>query len=295
MSMSPYFSAQNRSEQNMYEDITIEALNVYGQLVYYLPRNIVNEDRVLGDDIPSAFGSSFKLAMYIENVEGFDGEGDLFTRFGVEIRDEATFVVARRSFSRFVDEQSSEINSRPMEGDLIYLSMSKKLFQIMHVEHEQPFYQLNNLPIYKMRCQLFEYSGEDFDTNIDEIDDIESRYAYSYLLTLASDLDVTPIKGDTVEQIFADGVVMSGEVVGYNTVTNTLQIIHAGADDGKLHEFVTGININVKGKQREDSSVDVVAVVEDNQLSANEQNLDFTNETGFIDFSESNPFGEPGN
>ena len=107
-----YFSAGARSEQNLYEDLVIESLKIYGQDVYYLPRDIVNEDRILGDDVPSKFNSSHKIEMYIENIEGYDGEGDLFSRFGVEIRDEATFVVARKRWKQTVARYDNEISSR---------------------------------------------------------------------------------------------------------------------------------------------------------------------------------------
>src|SRR5210317_1170552 len=184
MATNLYFSQKVRSEQKLYEDIVIEALKTYGQDVYYLPRDIVNEDKILGDDPVSSFNSSYKVEMYIENTEGFDGEGDLFTRFGVEIRDEATFIVSRRRWSDTIKRYDNEITgNRPKEGDLIYLPLSKSLFQIMHVEHEQPFYQLANLPTYKMRCTLFEYSSEDLDTGIEEIDDIQAAYDYRYELT----------------------------------------------------------------------------------------------------------------
>lgn len=183
MATNLYFSQKVKSEQNLYEDITIESLKMYGQDVYYLPREIVNEDRILGDDIQSSFNSSYKIEMYIENVEGFDGEGDLFTKFGVEIRDAATFIVARKRWNQTVSRYNNKINSeRPREGDLIYLPLSNSLFQIQHVEHESPFYQLSNLPTYKMRCELFEYSGEDINTGIDVIDDIENNYSYTYIV-----------------------------------------------------------------------------------------------------------------
>src|SRR5210317_394907 len=121
MARNVYFTDKVRSEQNLYEDITIEALKIYGQDVYYIPRDIVSEDRVFGDDIPSRFNSSYRIEMYIENIEGFDGEGDLFTRFGVEIRDEATFIVARRRWTQTVKRYDNEIEgNRPNEGDIIY-------------------------------------------------------------------------------------------------------------------------------------------------------------------------------
>lgn len=185
MATNRYFSQGRRSEQQMYEEIVIEALKAYGQDVYYLPRDIVNEDKVLNEDVPSRFNSSYKIEMYIENIEGFDGEGDLFTKFGVEIRDQASFVVAKRRWEHTVYNYDNDIQTtRPAEGDLLYIPFSKKLFEIMAVEHEQPFYQLKNLPTYKLRCELFEYADEDLDTGITEIDDIEADYAYKYKLTL---------------------------------------------------------------------------------------------------------------
>jgi len=180
-----YFSDAVRSEQNLYEDIIIESLKIYGQDVYYLPRDIINEDKIFGHDVPSRFNSSHKIEMYIENVEGFDGEGDLFTRFGVEIRDEATFVVSRRRWEQTIKRYDNEITGeRPREGDVIYLPLSNSMFQIMHVEHEQPFYQLSNLPVYKLRAQLFEYNDEDFDTGVEAIDNIEKDYSYQYKVTV---------------------------------------------------------------------------------------------------------------
>ena len=181
MARNLYFSEKVRSEMDLYADLVIEALKIYGQDVYYLPRNLVNEDVLLGEDPTSQFPQSHKIEMYIENVEGFDGEGDLFTRFGVEIRDEATFVVARTRFSAQVRRPDNAIEvDRPAEGDLIYLPLANKMFEIQHVEHEQPFYQIENLPVYKMRCTLFEYTGEDFDTSIEGIQDIERTGTYQY-------------------------------------------------------------------------------------------------------------------
>jgi hypothetical protein len=185
MARNIYFTDKVRSEHELYENIVIESLKIYGQDVYYLPRDLVDEDKIFGDDPASSFNSSYKVEMYIDNIEGFDGEGDLFTRFGVEIRDEATFVVARRRWDQTVAQYDNDINSdRPREGDLIYLPLSNSLFQINHVEHEMPFYQVANLNVYKLRAQLFEYTGEDLDTGIEAIDDIEADYTYQYVVTI---------------------------------------------------------------------------------------------------------------
>jgi len=295
MATNFYFSPKVRSEQNLYEDLVIESLKMYGQDVYYLPRDIVNEDRILGDDVPSRFNSSHRIEMYIENIEGFGGEGDLFTKFGVEIRDQATFVVSRKRWTQLVARYDNEVQSvRPFEGDLIYLPLSNKLFQIMMVEHEEPFYQLSNLTVYKLRCELFEYNDEDFDTGVEAVDDIEEEYAYTYLLTLDSD-GAGFTAGDMVYQDLADSVTMSGEVVRWNPNTNILSLVHIGANDGKYHEFAANkVIYQLSSDGEKTNNVLLSSVSEDNKISQNEQNNDFeTAADGFLDFSESNPFGDP--
>jgi hypothetical protein len=287
-----YFSDAVRSEQNLYEDIVIEALKMYGQDVYYIPRDLVNEDRIFGDDILSKFNSSHKIEMYIENIEGFDGEGDLFTRFGVEIRDEATFVVSRKRWTAQVRRHDNEITAvRPLEGDLIYLPMTNKIFQIMHVEHEQPFYQLSNLPVFKMRCVLFEYSDEDLDTGIAAIDKIEQDYGYKYIVSVTGQtiLDIDDRVGRTASVSISDTVNMNGEIAKWSDSDNKIHLIHVGADDGKFHVFPTSGSVLVG-----DSDFVILSVAEDNQISANEQNTDFsTISLDFLDFTEANPFGDP--
>lgn len=292
--LNPYFSQSVRSEQNLYENIIIESLKIYGQDVYYLPRTIVNENTIFGDDVPSSFNSSYKIEMYVENTEGFDGEGDLFTRFGVEIRDEATFVVARKRWNSAVSKYDNEITGeRPREGDLIYLPLSRSLFQINHVEHEQPFYQLSNLPIYKMRCQLFEYNDENLNTDVDAIDAIERDNSFKYILTLNGTSSVISI-GDTATQTISSGVTMVGEVASWSDSDQKLHLIHCGASDGKFHNFLTSTTITLSGDARVDSDFTVTLVAQDNQISENEQNDAFsTFSTDFLDFTEDNPFGDP--
>jgi len=289
MARNIYFSEAVRSEQHLYENIIIESLKMYGQDVYYLPRTIVNENRILGEDVSSQFSNSYKIEMYIENTEGFEGEGDLFTKFGVEIRDEATFVVARRRWNNTVGRVDNEIEGeRPREGDLVYLPLSKSLFEVMHVEHEQPFYQLSNLPTFKMRCQLFEYSDEDLDTGISDIDGIENSSAYEFDMILTGVTGTFEV-GERVEQTLADGTILSAEVSQWVSDTNSLSVVHLGGSDGKFHLPSTGRTIT---GQESNASATLSSFTEDNQLHGNEQNNDFDG-LDFIDFSETNPFGDP--
>ena len=303
MARNPNFRQKVKSEQNLYEDIIIESMKIYGQDVYYLPRTIVNENTILGEDVASSFTTSYKIEMYLENTEGFEGEGDLFTKFGVEIRDEATFIVARKRWSQTVASSSNAITVlRPKEGDLIWLSLSNKLFEILHVEHESPFYQLSNLPTYKMRCQLFEYSGEDLDTGIADVNSIQSDFGYRVSLTMDSDgiprvaSDGTTVSGfiigENITQTFTSGTILTGEVAAWSDSDNILHLVNFGADDGAFHLPVIGRQ--VVGATSNNTTT-VTAVSEELKQNENEQNSVFetTNDVmSFLDFSETNPFGD---
>lgn len=290
MATNLYFSQKVKSEQSLYEDIVIESLKMYGQDVYYLPRDIVNKDPIFADDIPSRFNSAYKIEMYIDNPEGFDGEGDIFTKFGVELRDQATFVVARRRWDQTVKRHDNEITGvRPREGDLVYLTLSNTLFEIMHVEHEQPFYQLSNLPTYKLRCEKFEYNDEDFDTNVEVVDSIE-KTGYLVKLTLQDSAAKGFIIGNAASQTLASGVIISGDIVDYNDSDNIISIAHMGSNDSDFHEFVTS---RVITSADSDGNIirRMVTAINEQLNSPGAQNKQFSDNTDFIDFTESNPFG----
>ncbi len=297
MAVNQYIRTNVRSEQNLYENLVLESIKIHGQEIYYMPRDIINENKIFGDDIPSRFNSAYKVEMYIDNIEGFDGEGDLFTKFGVEIRDEATFVVARKRWRDTVKRFDNEISgNRPREGDLLYLPMTNKIFEITHVEHEQPFFQLANVPVFKLRSQLFTYNDEDLDTGIEKIDKVEADYAYTYNLTLLNN-SLYAKAGDTVTQMLDSsvGTTISGEVISYNQDTKVLSVAHVGATDGKYHNFISTRSITLSGISRNDSSMGISAIAQDNKISENEQNDDFSTLTDFLDFTENNPFGDPEN
>ena len=188
MATSVYFDKGTNTEQTLYEDLIIEQLKVFGHDVYYLPRTLVKEDTLFGEDVLSKFDDSYGIEMYMMEVEGFGGEKELVGKFGLEIRDEATFIVSRRRWEDIISADSNLIiSSRPNEGDLIYFPRVKKLFQIDFVDHDDPFYQVDNLPTYRMSCTLFEYSSEVLDTGITAIDTIEdttSLDALFYQFTL---------------------------------------------------------------------------------------------------------------
>lgn len=156
---------QNRSEQTLIEDLTIEAIKMYGVDMIYMPRETIERDDIFGEDIITKFDANFMVEMYVETVDGFEGGQDVLAKFGLQIVDQATFILSKRRF-----EETVHGKVRPMEGDLIYFPLSNSIFEVNHVEHENPFYQLGKLHTYKLTVELFTHSHEDFSTGFDEID-----------------------------------------------------------------------------------------------------------------------------
>ncbi len=193
MPTNVYFDTGTAPEQRLYENLIIEQLRAFGQDVYYLPRKLVNEDTLFGEDTLSSFNDAYIVEMYLDNIEGFEGQKEMMTRFGLDMQDEATWVVSKRRFEQLIStDQNLIVSSRPNEGDLIYFPRAKKLFEISFVDHDDPFYQIYNLPTFKMRCRTFEYSQEDMDTGISDIDAIETSEStdalqYQFVLETATE------------------------------------------------------------------------------------------------------------
>jgi hypothetical protein len=190
MPTNVYFDTGTKPEQSLYEDLMIEQLQIYGQDVYYIPRKMAGVDKIFNEDISSSFEDAYLIEMYMENVDGYEGEKDLMSKFGLDIQDDATFIVARRRWEQFISvDNNILVSSRPNEGDLIYFPKTSKMFEITFVDHDDPFYQVHNLPTYKLKCKTFEYASEGLDTGIAEIDAIEidnSLDLLSHQLTLES-------------------------------------------------------------------------------------------------------------
>lgn len=160
------------------EDLVIECLKIYGFDVYYMPRTSVNPDNILNEDVLNKFDQAYRLEMYLSNTTGFEGEGDLLTKFGVEIRDTATFIVSRRRWEEAVARVGSvQLEARPAEGDLLYFPLTKSFFEIRRVEHKDPFFQVGKFNVFKLECELMQFSSEQVDTNIEEIDDLATNTA----------------------------------------------------------------------------------------------------------------------
>jgi Virus neck protein len=166
------------------EDVIVESIEIMGHQVYYIPRDSHdNGDMIFGEYSKSKFEKAYSMEAYLANVEGFEGDGDFFSKFGLEIRDTSNFVISRRAF---VKGLPSSLRIRPQEGDLIYVPLMHRLFEIKFIEKKLMFYSLGNREpyIYEMRCELFRFSQEDIDTGIPEIDEIEQENAYTQKLNL---------------------------------------------------------------------------------------------------------------
>ena len=193
MPTNVYFDTGTTAEQRLYENLIIEQLSVFGQDVYYLPRKLVNEDTLFDEDTSSSFNDAYIIEMYLDNIEGYEGQKEMMTRFGLDMQDEATWVVSKRRFEQLISlDQNLIVSTRPNEGDLIYFSKGNKIFEITFVDHDDPFYQLQNLPVFKMRCRTFDYSHEDMETGITEIDALETSHsldalAYQVVLETATE------------------------------------------------------------------------------------------------------------
>ena len=183
MPTNVYFDTGTKPEQHLYEDLMIEQLRIYGQDVFYIPRTLVKEDELFGEDTLSKFDDAYQIEMYFENVEGYEGEKEIMSKFGLQMNEDVTIVVARRRFEQLVSHDSNLIvKTRPNEGDLVYFPKVKKIFEISFVDHDDPFYQFHNVQAFKLKCKTFEYSGEDIDTGITEIDAIETANSLDQLV-----------------------------------------------------------------------------------------------------------------
>ena len=178
MPTSFYFNNFGASqEQLLIENLVVESIRMYGHDLYYLPRTRIEDDLIYGEETYSEFNSQYYVEMYIKNVEGFAGQGDFLSKFNLEIRDQVTFTVARRTFSEEVGAYTSFV--RPREGDLIYFPLNNKIFEIKFVEHEAIFYQLGALQTFDLTCELFEYNNEIFNTGIPQIDEKQKDITFN--------------------------------------------------------------------------------------------------------------------
>ena len=274
-------------EQKTIENLIVETIEIYGQDIYYVPRTIVNKDTVFGEDSDTKFESAKAIRAYVNNVEGWEGQGELLSKFGVRIEDKTTFIFSREKFKEKVDDlEVLNVEGRPNEGDLIWFPVTKHLFEIKFVEAERPFYQLGKGYVWECQCELFEYSDEDIDTGIAEIDAVETAFANAITVNFA-----LGGSGDfTVGEIVAGGTSnVTAEVKAWDSSNRQLQVFNRSGIFS-VPETVTG---QTSGAAWTSASYNTLNNV--NTANTIDQNYDFeTLDDDIIDFTEANPFGTIG-
>ena len=177
MALNPFFLQGSQSEQRLVQDLINEQLQIFGVEVTYIPRKYVNRKTIIEEVNASKFDDNFTIEAYVNTFEGYGGQGDILTKFGVSLRDELVISISKERFEDFIasfltalPDDEIDVDTRPREGDLIYFPLGGRLFEVKFVEHEQPFYQLGKNYIFELKCELFEYEDEVIDTDIAEID-----------------------------------------------------------------------------------------------------------------------------
>ena len=193
MATNAFFSNYNFfNEQQLIDDLVVESIQIYGIDTYYVSRVSQAFDHIMNEDRLTVFDAAYQMEMYVKSVDGFQGQGDFLSKFGLEIRDQATFTVAYRTFERHAT-RIDVLLTRPKEGDLIYMPMNNKFFKVMFVEHESVFYQSGSLQVYDLKCELFEYSNERFETGIEEVDTHYAEFQTTSTNNLEDMYDIDPI------------------------------------------------------------------------------------------------------
>ena len=357
------------SERSLYQNLLKEAIQIYGHDVYYVNRTTVALDNVLGEDSLSKFTTQHPIEMYVENAEGFGGDKEIINQFGLENRNEITFVVSKERFQEMdsqieledgtdtsggsillesgsvsQDNNSSILTTvdgdnfyiimdiattdadRPLEGDLVYHPVIEKMFEISFVDHDEPFYQLDNNPVYKLRCKQYEYSGEIIDTGIITIDAIESELTQD-----TSQFQFTLEQSSTVnEDISLEFFLDSGLVLLDGTDLNFIRVSleddnrillegNSGATGSLLTEnssIAVSNNSSADNLIAEDDNTSVGEsillenaadtgdlqylisedyIIGDAEIDKTTQNELFDDlDNNVLDFSETNPFGDVG-
>ena len=290
---NPFPSSQITSEQLLVEDLVIEAMQIYGMDIFYLPRSSRDQvDYLYGEDTLKQYVTAYPIEMYLENVTGMDGEQDFISKFGLEIRDELTFLVSRRRFAATVP------SNRPLSGDLIYIPLIRNIFEITHVEHENDqamFYTLGrgrggNVYVYGLKLKQYVFSNEIIQVGISEIDDQIRDYYPRTNVTLSA--------GGTGQFINDEIVYQSANTLANATAT---AIVHDFTPNSQvtiirtIGTFAAGGTIkgNTSSATWTISTSDDLVPLDNAFEDIIDNNRIQAEANAIIDFTDTNPFGEP--
>ena len=288
MAKNTYFRHGTRNEQMLQQSLVDEFIKMFGQDILYIPRKLVRKDTVLNEEIISEFNDSFLTYAYFENFEGFAGNGDILTKFGIRSTDEVTLSLSRQIFQDFIAVQmigveGIEVGSRPQEGDLIYFTLTDNLFEVKFVEHESPFYQFGSLYTYQLKCELYEYQNETAGTDIFATQEDEGFIIKYYY-------DVGGITGEPTMGEMVVGSSASAPTAMINMWNPDKRFIELRSHSGEFSvgETLTG--------QESGFTINISSFDELDIKDTYAQNLEFEDfGDEILDFTETNPFGVIGN
>ena len=292
MAKTTYFRHGTRNEQMLQQSLVDEFIKMFGQDILYIPRKLIRKDAILNEEIISEFNDSFLTYAYFENFEGFAGNGDILTKFGIRSTDEVTLSLSRQMFTDFIAVQmvgveGIEVGTRPQEGDLIYFTLTDNLFEIKFVEHEVPFYQFGSLYTYQVKCELFEYQNETAGGDIFETQEDEGFVVKYYY-------DPQTLSGEPTL-----GEMVIGSITGITAMINDWNpvdsYIELRAPISNKNYTILQIGETLTG-QDSGFSINISSFDELDMEDPFAQNIEFeTIGDGILDFTERNPFGEFGN
>ena len=292
MARNVYFTQGTANEQYLLEDLIIESIQIWGQDFTYIPRTLVAKDEILGEDRLSTFNAAFPIEMYLESVDGFEGQGAMIQKFGLMMEQSATLTVSRRRWEQLVGRYGGgQLPNRPSEGDLLHFPLTGGLFEIKFVQHQDPFYQLGKLYVYKLSVELFQYSSERMNTGVSEID------AFETLKTFSTDMEtnhtggvrsVTITNGGsgyaTPPVVTVNGVGIDAELVAFITggVVTSITIVNPGS------HYLSNSTISMTGNA---TATAVFGIDIDVPQSYGDNNKFAIQASGFT-FDTGNPFDE---
>jgi hypothetical protein len=223
MALNPFFLQGSPNEQRLVQELINEQLRIYGVEVIYIPRKFVRRETILREISSSKFDDNFALEAYVSNYEGYSGQGDILTKFGMSLKDDLSLIISKERYEDFIspflnseDEEEIALSLRPKEGDLVYFPLGQRLFEVKFVEHEQPFYQLGKLYVYELKCELFEYEDEVIDTTIDEIDTQVQEEGYITTLSLIG-IGRTAAATTTIGTGYIKKIILNNDGYGYTS------------------------------------------------------------------------------
>jgi len=278
------------SEQLLVEDLLIEAMQIYGMEIFYMPRSSRDQiDLLYGEDTLKQYTSAYTIEMYLEDVTGMEGDGDFISKFGLEIKDEITLLTSRKRFAATVPQ------TRPNEGDLIYVPLIQNFYEITFVEHENNqamYYTLGrgrgaNVYVYALKMKQFVFSNEIIETGIKEIDEqIRDAYPKTRISLLSGSGNFV---ADEIVYQGANLTYATAQAIVYDTTANSsIDIIRV------IGNFASG---NVRGNT---SSANWIINTVSDTATMNTAFEDIVDNAriqseadGILDFTEHNPFGEP--